>query len=118
MDPDGDEQFSLAVFLHNRSATVAASVAAVAALSYPPTTKRGRLLGIVNIERGRSTWIEDFLGADPVYPLQSIRPRFRIPHGLFYRLLGDLSSSFPSVREMRKNATGKTGISPEIKILA
>ena len=97
MDPDGDEQLSIAFFIRNCFTAISASVDVVATLSYPPKTKRGRLLGTVNIDRGQSTWIEDYLGTDPVHLLRSFRRRFRIPRGLFYKLLGDLSSLFPSV---------------------
>lgn len=79
---------------------------------------RGRIPGSRNIERGVSSWITDYLTHDAVYPLYKFRRRFRIPRMMFRTLLKDLVDKDPDFWGVRKNAAGRVGILPEIKVLA
>lgn len=75
-------------------------------------------MGSRNIDRKESTWIRDHLGPFPTYPLKSLRRRFRVPRDMFYELLKYLTLAFPNVWGVRRDAAGRRGIRPKIKLLA
>lgn len=108
---------------HRRMATavIAASTAAVSAsTSTAPVRARcfvGRIAGSRNIERGTSTWEEDYLGVNPKYSRHQFRRRFRVPMSLFLRIHDDLLSAFPDRFGQRMSASGKIGHSSKMKIL-
>jgi len=105
--------------MRNPAAATAASLAVVTSLQKrAPRGPKGRKAGVRNILRGTSTWKTDYLGSSPAYPLRLFRQRFRIARSMFYKLLSDLTASYPNIWNQRSNAAGRRCIIPEIKILA
>ena len=102
------------------TAAIAASAAVSANTSVRPVETRGfvgRQTGSRNIERGKSTWEDDYLGPNPKYSRKQFRRRFRVPMCLFMRIHDDLLSAFPDRFEQRRSATGKLGHNSKMKIL-
>lgn len=79
---------------------------------------KGRVPRSRNINRGKSTWIKDYLCANPIYNLRFFRRRFRIPRAMFTKPHRDLVTHFPHIFSTPKNAEQKKGISSVIKSLA
>lgn len=98
---------------------MAATAEASAYASTTDTTGRwGGRAGTANLVRGKSTWIKDYLSADPVYTDVLFRRRFGVPLFLFWRVhdaLLELDYEFWGTRYM---AGGRRGIDSRIKLLA
>lgn len=78
----------------------------------------GRLPGTKNIDSGRSTWFEDYLGPVLTYMVSMFRQRCRVPRGMFHKSLADLTSNYPEVWVIRRNAAGREVVPPGIQLMA
>ena len=76
----------------------------------------GRVKGVKNFKRGKSTWAREYLTTDSTYPDRLLRRRFGVPRELFFRIHRDLLELRPEVWEKRRSASG-LGHPSEVKVL-
>ena len=101
----------------------ATSVAALGVLSRgaeieePGRNWHGRLPGSANLRRGKSSWVTDYLGETPLYPLRSFRRRFRVPRALMLKIAQDLMEFNPDIWKTRVDAAGRSGQQTEVKVM-
>ena len=86
-------------------------------LRIPRRASKGRVRGTKTVRRGFSSWVEDYLGENPMYTLQQFREVFRVPRALFYRIRDDMVRYDPVTWSQRKDAAGKLGQPAEVEAL-
>lgn len=78
----------------------------------------GRQPGARNVDRGVSTWNDDYINPSSIYDDADFARRFGIPKDLFKKLDSDLSTAFPQHWCTLTDVTGKPGIDSNVKLMS